>query len=125
MTKDQILKILKDYKAGSISDEAALESLKTLPFEDLGFANVDHHRSLRQGFPEVIFGAGKSPDQVAGIVGAMRKNHHNILITRATPEQYELVKGLLPDAEFHVNARAIVVRRENVIHGKGTVMVIS
>jgi NCAIR mutase (PurE)-related protein len=102
-----------------------VQQLRTLPFEDLGFANVDHHRSLRQGFPEVIFGAGKSPAQVAQIAESMRKNQHNILVTRATGEQYAHVKDLFPEAEFHENARAIVVHREDTIHGKGTVMVIS
>ena len=64
MTEDQIRKVLSDHKAGTVSDDDAIARFRDLPFQDLGFANVDHHRTLRQGFPEVIFGAGKSPEQV-------------------------------------------------------------
>ena len=71
MTEEQLRQILGDLKRGALSEDQALERLRNLPFEDLGFANVDHHRTLRQGFPEVIFGAGKSADQVAKIVEAM------------------------------------------------------
>src|SRR5215510_7952261 len=115
MTTEQILQFLRDYKAGVISDDEALQSLRTLPFEDLGFANVDHHRSLRQGFPEVIFGAGKSAGQVAQIVESMRKNQHNILVTRATTEQYARVKEIFPEAEFYEDARAIAVQRDRTM----------
>src|SRR5262245_44963831 len=107
-----------------MSLDEALGRLRHLPFEDLGFANIDHHRTLRQGFPEVIFGAGKSPEQVSRIVESMRKNRHNILITRATADQFDKVRALAPEAEFHEAARAIVVRRDETDRGKGTVMVI-
>src|SRR5262245_36372109 len=125
MTEEQLRQILGDLKGGSLSEDQAVERLRNLPFEDLGFANVDHHRGLRQGFPEVIFGAGKSAEQVAGIVQAMRNSHHNILITRANKEQFARVRELLPDAEFHESSRTIVVRRDETLRGKGTVMVIS
>ena len=125
MTEDQIRKILEEYKAGRLSPEDALARLRTLPFEDLGFANVDHHRSLRQGFPEVIFGAGKTVDQVARIVESMYKHDHNILVTRTTAEHFDRVKQIAPEAEFHECARAIAVHKDETIHGKGTVMVVS
>jgi pyridinium-3,5-biscarboxylic acid mononucleotide synthase len=125
MTEDQIRQILSDHRAGVLSDDGALERLRNLPFEDLGFANVDHHRTLRQGFPEAIFGAGKSPEQVARIVESMAKNQHNILVTRATEEQYFRVRDAVPAAEFNATARTIVVRKDETIRGKGTVMVIS
>jgi len=125
MTEDQIRQVLSDHRAGILSVDQALERLRKLPFEDLGFANVDHHRSLRQGFPEAIFGAGKSPEQVARIVEAMARNQHNILVTRATEEQYFKVREVVPEAEFHAVARAIVIRKDETIRGKGTVMVIS
>jgi NCAIR mutase (PurE)-related protein len=125
MTEDQIRQILSDHKAGVLSDDGALERLRNFPFEDLGFANVDHHRSLRQGFPEAVFGAGKSPEQVARIVESMGKNQHNILVTRATEEQYLRVREIVPEAEFHAIARIITVRKDETIRGKGTVMVIS
>lgn len=125
MTEEQIRKILEDHKAGGISAEDALHRLQSLPFEDLGFANVDHHRSLRQGFPEVIFGSGKTVEQVAKIVAAMHKHDHNILITRSSPAQFERVRQIAPDAEFHESARAVTVLKETKILGKGTVMVVS
>ena len=125
MTEEQLRQILKDLKTGALSDDQALERLRNLPFEDLGFANVDHHRTLRQGFPEVIFGAGKTADHVARIVSAMLPGNHNILVTRATRDQYAQVREVDPSAEFHEAARAIVVRRDNTMRGKGTVMVVS
>jgi len=125
MTEEQILHILEQFKAGGLSAGDALERLKGLPFEDLGFANIDHHRSLRQGFPEVVFGAGKTVDQVGRIVESMSKHGHNILVTRTTNEHFLRVRQIAPEAEFHEAARAIVVRKENKIIGKGTVMVVS
>ncbi len=125
MTEDQIRKILEEYKAGALSPDDALHRLRSLPFEDLGFANIDHHRTLRQGFPEVIFGMGKTVDQVAKIVESMRKHDHNILITRTTPATFERVRQIAPEAEFHEGARAIVIEKNATIPGKGTVMVVS
>ncbi len=125
MTEEQIRKILEEHKAGGLSLDDALRRLRKLPFEDLGFANVDHHRSLRQGFPEVIFGSGKTVDQVARIVESMYKQDHNILITRATTAQFERVQTIAPEAEFHQGARAITVLKDTTIHGKGTVLVVS
>src|SRR3954469_16714273 len=109
MTEDQIRKILNDHKSGVLSSDDAMVRLRELPFEDLGFANVDHHRSLRQGFPEVIFGAGKTVDQVARIVESMYRHDHNILITRTTATHFERVKQIAPEAEFHEGARAIAI----------------
>ena len=125
MTEEQIRKILEEHKAGALSVDDALHRLRLLPFEDLGFANVDHHRWLRQGFPEVIFGGGKTVDQVARIVESMYKHDHNILITRATPAYFERVKQIAPEAEYHEGARAIAVRKDTQIYGKGNVMVVS
>jgi len=125
MTEEQLRQILGDVKSGALSDDQALERLRNLPFEDLGFANVDHHRTLRQGFPEVIFGAGKSADQVAKIVQAMLAGRHNILITRANREQYDQVLEVAPPARFHEVARVIEVRQDDTMRGKGTVLVVS
>src|SRR6266404_4876395 len=118
MTEDQIRKILEEYKAGGISSDDALHRLRSLPFEDLGFANVDHHRSLRQGFPEVIFGLGKTIDHVARIVEAMHKHNHNILVTRTTTEHFARVKGIAPEAEYNEAARTIVIQKRKEILGK-------
>lgn len=125
MTEEQIRRVLDEYKTGGISSEEALHRLQVLPFEDLGFANIDHHRSLRQGFPEVIFGGGKTVEQVAGIVESMYRHEHNILITRSTPAHFERVQQIAPEAEFHEGARAIVIMKERKLQGKGTVMVVS
>ena len=125
MTEDQIRKVLEEYKGGALSSDEALHRLRSLPFEDLGFANVDHHRSLRQGFPEAVFGGGKTIEQVARIVESMYKHEHNILVTRTTEAHFERVKRIAPEAEFHESARAIAILKDTAIHGKGTVMVIS
>jgi NCAIR mutase (PurE)-related protein len=125
MTEDQIRKILEEFKAGALSSEGALNRLRALPFEDLGFANVDHHRSLRQGFPEVIFGGGKTVEQVARIVEAMHKHDHNILVTRTTAAHFERIRQIAPEAEYHEGARAVVIRKDTKLYGKGTVMVLS
>src|SRR4026208_129179 len=108
MTEDQIKKVLEEYKEGSLSSDDALRRLRALPFEDLGFANVDHHRSLRQGFPEVIFGAGKTAEHVVKIVQSMAVHHHNVLVTRATSEQFVAVKNAVPEVEMNESARTIV-----------------
>jgi pyridinium-3,5-biscarboxylic acid mononucleotide synthase len=125
MTENQIRKILEEHKAGGISAEDALHRLRALPFEDLGFANIDHHRSLRQGFPEVIFGSGKTVEQVVRIVESMYKHEHNILITRTTASHFDRVKQIAPEAEYHEGARAIAIVKDAKIHGKGIVMVVS
>lgn len=125
MTEDQIRKILEEFKTGALSGDEALHRLRSLPFEDLGFANIDHHRSLRQGFPEVIFGGGKTVDQVGRIVESMYKHDHNVLITRSCEAHFERVKQLAPEAEFHEIARTISIVKTNKILGKGTVMVVS
>lgn len=125
MTEDQLRRILGEVRSGALSDDEALDKLRKLPFEDLGFANVDHHRTLRQGFPEVIFGAGKTADHVARIVQSMLPGRHNILVTRSNRDQYDRVSKIEASAEFHDAARAIVVRRDDTVRGKGTVLVIS
>src|SRR6266566_7374262 len=125
MTEQWIRKILDEYKTGALSADDALHRLRELPFEDLGFANVDHHRSLRQGFPEVIFGGGKTVEQVGRIVESMYRHEHNILVTRTTEAHFVHVKQIAPEAEFHEAARAIAIVKDGKIYGKGKVMVVS
>jgi hypothetical protein len=125
MTEEQIRKLLEAYKTGGISTDDALHRLQALPFEDLGFANIDHHRTLRQGFPEVIFGSGKTVEQVGRIVESMYKHDHNILITRTTAAHFDRVRQIAPEAEFHEGARTIAIVKERRVQGKGTVMVVS
>src|SRR5881394_4213799 len=95
MNQAELLKILESVQSGKVSPAAATERLKHLPFEDLGFAKVDHHRALRQGFAEVVFAKGKTPQQVAEIVRAMlqkKDSRQNILVTRADPKVFAAVK---------------------------------
>jgi NCAIR mutase (PurE)-related protein len=99
MEQEKILSLLNSVKSGAVSPEEAVLKLKMEPFEDIGYAKVDHHRSLRHGIPEVIYGAGKTAEQIAGIVEAL-KNHgnSNILVTRVTPEKAdELQKYIAVD----------------------------
>jgi NCAIR mutase (PurE)-related protein len=101
-----------------------LERLKDLPFEDLGFAKLDHHRALRTGMPEVIFAAGKTTAQVATIFARMAKAGGNVLATRASREAFEAVAAVEPAAIFHEAARAITLAQAPVTSGKGTVAVV-
>jgi pyridinium-3,5-biscarboxylic acid mononucleotide synthase len=128
MNSEEILKLLKSVEAGKLSSKAAVERLKHLPFEDIGFAKVDHHRALRQGYAEVVFGKGKTPAQVAEIVRAMvrhKESHHNILVTRADTKIYSAVKRVSRDAKFHPASGVITVARSEEITGKGTILIVS
>ena len=119
-------KLLQDIRDRKISPDEGLTRLNHLPFEDLGFAKVDHHRTLRAGMPEVIFGEGKTPKHVAEIFARLAKQEHgNILATRATKAQFAAVKKKVPRAEFRELARAIVLSRDGERMGKGTIAVVS
>ncbi|HEV2386728.1 MAG TPA: nickel pincer cofactor biosynthesis protein LarB [Candidatus Acidoferrales bacterium] len=127
MNERDVRQLLADVLQGRLTTEQAVERLKRLPFEDLGFAKIDHHRALRQGFPEVIYARGKTPDQVAGIVrGILRhRGSHNILVTRADPGIYRRVRRLARAARFYPLSGAIVVRRDREIRGRGLILVVS
>jgi hypothetical protein len=128
MNQQDLLKILELVKLGAFSPEKAAERLKHLPFEDLGFAKVDHHRSLRQGFAEVVFGKGKTPAQVADIVRAMSRqkdSRQNILVTRADAKIFAAVKRVHRAAKFHASSGVITIERSREITGKGTILVVS
>lgn len=124
MTPEEITEMLERVRKGRLSVEDAVDHLRRLPYEDLGYAKIDHHRSLRQGLPEVILARGKAPDQVVGIVRGMLKNKHNILITRGDEALYKRVKKLAREAEFHALSGSISIRRDKTIHGKGKVLVV-
>jgi NCAIR mutase (PurE)-related protein len=132
MNQQDLSKILESVQAGALSLEQALERLKHLPFEDLGFAKVDHHRALRQGFAEVVFAKGKTPQQVAKIVCAMlrkKDSRHNILVTRADAKIFAAVKRAngksARSAKFHAASGVITIERNREITGKGTIVVVS
>ena len=93
MDKAYLMKLLEDVAGGSTSPEAAAEILKDLPFEDLGFANIDHHRKLRTGYPEAVFCQGKKPQQIAEIMRGLADKNANVIGTRATAADFEAVKA--------------------------------
>jgi len=128
MNSNELLTLLKAIEAGKRSPALALEQLKHLPFEDIGFAKVDHHRALRQGFAEVILGKGKTPAQAAQIARSLlRKNEskQNILITRADAKIFAAVKRVARTAKFHPLSGVIAIQRNLEITGKGTILVVS
>ncbi len=117
--------VLQRVKSGELAVEQALERLRHLPYQDLGFAKVDHHRVLRQGFPEVVLGQGKSPEQVATIVESLAGHSPRLLITRASPEIYAAVKAKIPEATYNAVARAVVLDRLQQAARRPGVMVLS
>jgi hypothetical protein len=132
MNQHELLKIMEAVHAGELSPAKAVERLKHLPFEDLGFAKVDHHRALRQGFAEVIFGKGKTPAQIAEIVRAMlrtKDSRQNILVTRADARVFAAVKRAIGkhgrEAKLHPNSGVITIERSQEISGKGLILVVS
>src|SRR5271157_3648545 len=123
MRAKEVLNLLKAVESGKLSTGAAMERIKHLPFEDIGFAKVDHHRSLRQGFAEVIFGKGKTPVQVAEIVHAMlrhKSSQHNVLVTRADTKIFTAVKRISKAAKFHPLSGVITNGRNHEVTVKGT-----
>ena len=125
MNADSIRKLFEQVRRGKLSPDEAVERLRHMPFEDLGFAKVDHHRALRAGMPEVVFGEGKTPAQMAQIFSRLAEQGGNMLATRADEEQFAAVRKKLPQAEYRALARAIVLQRDRKKYGKGTIAVIS
>jgi NCAIR mutase (PurE)-related protein len=113
MDDQRLRKLLQDLRTGQVSVAQALGRLKTLPYEDLGFAAVDHHRSIRQGFPEVIFCEGKTQAQVLGIARNLLKNSRRLLATRADPAVARALRRLDRQAVYHEEARAVVIQRRS------------
>jgi len=123
---DDVKLLLNQVKSGEQSIEDAVARLRQLPFEDLGDAIVDHHRSLRQGFPEVIFGANKSVEQIKKIIAALLAKGNNILATRLEEEKALLLLKAFPAAIWHPEARCLTIEAKPVeITGRGTILVIS
>ena len=105
------------------AERRLMEYMRALPFEDLGFARVDHHRALRQGFPEVILGTGKTPAQIAAIAARIVARGHSLLVTRTDELAFASVKAEVPGATFHAEARAITLQQKDISPGKGLVLV--
>jgi pyridinium-3,5-biscarboxylic acid mononucleotide synthase len=125
MNSDAIRKLFAQVRKKQLSPDEAVNRLRHLPFEDLGFAKLDHHRALRQGMPEVILSEGKTPRQVAEIFSRLAAHGGNVLATRATEEQYRAVAAKVSKAEYRALARAIVLKRDRKRYGKGIIVVVS
>ncbi len=125
MDGTKVRAVLNAVKEGKLSTEEALERLKLLPYEDLGFATLDSHRSLRQDIPEVLFCPGKTIEQIAEIADRLLRQHSNLLATRASEEIYDTIAGIEGSAEYNKVARTVVVRREQTPSTTGTVLVMS
>jgi NCAIR mutase (PurE)-related protein len=125
MDLEKLRSLLKDVSDGVVDVEEALLKLKGLPFEDLGFAKIDHHRHLRGGSPEVIFCQGKTPDQIANIVQRLAENSQDILATRASQEVFDRVRMLPLDLEYHEMARIIVANPNRERKRVGMIVVAS
>ncbi len=128
MEEREIRRLLDSVRVGRVSVARGVERLRNLPFEDLGFAKIDHHRSLRQGFAEAVYARGKTPQQVAAIVRGMLRapaSAQNVLITHADARIYRAVRRLSRRAKFHALSGAISIRRNQTISGKGMILVLS
>ena len=125
MDQERLKDLLLQFKEGGMDVDQALERLRHLPYEDLGYAQVDHHRSIRQGFPEVIFGQGKSPEQIAGIASKLLEGSSNLLITRTNREAFERIRAITRDAEYHQSCGAISVRRDGELRGRGVIAIVT
>lgn len=114
MNSEDIKKLLEEVKNGNVSVDEGVDKLSDLPFKDLGYAMIDNHREIRVGYPEVIYCAGKTVEQVKGIVEFMNTKDNNILGTRATREMYEQVKEVCENAEYNELARTIIVKKKDI-----------
>ena len=124
MNEAQLRALMEQVRAGSVDVDNALARLRHMPFEDLGFAKVDHHRALRHGMPEVIFAMGKTPGQVVAIATRLLENAPNVLITRADPAMAEYVTARIPAAEYLPASLAIRVWGDRTLRGKGKIAVV-
>jgi pyridinium-3,5-biscarboxylic acid mononucleotide synthase len=125
----QLQQLLEEVARGELDVETArdrlVETLRARPFEDLGFARVDHHRAVRQGFPEVVLGLGKTPAQAAAIAGEIVGRGSTLLITRASQEIFDEVRAVVPQAAYYSDASIITFRQQDVEPGKGRILVVA
>src|SRR5687768_11849147 len=127
MNFDDLQRLLDDVKRGALetrhASERILQALRAAPFEDLGFARIDTHREVRQGFPEVILGLGKTPAQIAAIAERIVARGQTLLVTRAQPDAFDAVKAMVPGAIYYPNARIIAFEQDELDKGVGVVLV--
>jgi pyridinium-3,5-biscarboxylic acid mononucleotide synthase len=124
MNSQQLQELLERVRDGKTTVGAAAEKIRHLPFEDIGFAKVDHHRAMRHGMPEVIMGQGKTSEQVQAIAAALLAKSPNLLVTRATPEMAERIADLHGEAEYFAASRVIRVWGDRTIVGKGKIVAV-
>ena len=123
MAQEKLLELLRRVQEGTVSPEQAVLELKVSPFEDLGYAKVDHHRAIRQGIPEVIFGSGKTAEQILGIASAMRRRgNENILITRLSDEKARILAEQLP-LTYDPVSRIGIIGQKGEVTASGTIVV--
>ncbi|HSS20188.1 MAG TPA: nickel pincer cofactor biosynthesis protein LarB [Pyrinomonadaceae bacterium] len=125
MNLQELEKLLAAYKAGKLDEAEAAHRIQNLHFEDVGYARVDHGRAARQGFPEVVFGAGKTREQVVGIVQHLAKHSPNLLVTRTDEGTFGEVRNVVTEAEWHESARLIRIRRDKTELGVGEIAVVT
>jgi pyridinium-3,5-biscarboxylic acid mononucleotide synthase len=124
MRREAVLELLRQLEARKTTPEQVAQRLAALPFEDLGFAKIDHHRSLRSGMSEVIFATGKTPAQVATVFASLTASGVSVLATRASQEQFAAVRAAVPQAEFHESARCITLSQNAPLEPAGRIAVV-
>lgn len=126
MNSEKLATLLASVKSGNMSIEDAVRHLRHLPYQDIGCAQVDHHRELRQGMPEVIFGEGKTVEQISAIISVMAGKGSNVLATRLDREKAQQILMLFPASSYHADARCLTLEQQPAeLRGKGTILVIS
>jgi len=127
MTTEQLKKLLQQVKTGKINIEQAIEKLRRLPFEDLGFAQIDHHRQIRRGFPEVIYCPGKTAEQIVKIFSALAEKGNNVLATRAEEHVFEAIAKTkkFPKARYEKSAKAIVLEQKKITPSKSILPIVT
>lgn len=124
MDQNQLRSLLEQVREGAVDIDGALTRLRHLPFEDLGFAKLDHHRALRHGMPEVVLGKGKTPEHIEQIALRLLDRAGNVLVTRATEDAAARIRKVHPEAEYFPMSGAIRVWRDKTVHGKGPLAVV-
>ena len=114
MNAKELEKILRGISAGKVSVDEAMEKLREFPYTDLGFARIDHHRELRTGYPEIVYCAGKTPEQVRAIFAAMMEHDNNIIGTRAPKEMFSYISPFFPDAVYYETARIVSIKKKEI-----------
>src|SRR6185369_6625071 len=125
MDLNELSRLLSAYKSGELETPDALEAIKSLQFEDIGFARVDHARATRQGFPEVVFGGGKTRAQIVGIVDRLAQRSPNILVTRTDEGTFGEIRNVVTDAEWHEAAKLVRIRRDKTNQGVGSIAIVT